>query len=91
MPLSFAQRASYEAALEDLLTLLRASPHTAQQAAEALGCGRVTAYERLVALERRGVRFARLRVRVGDRGPHSVAYSIPGNGVVAERNVNGAR
>lgn len=78
MPLSLFRREVYEAALSDLLALLRENPHTAAQVAEALGCGRVTAYERIAALRARGVRLARVRVRVGDRGPLSTAWSANG-------------
>lgn len=71
--------ALFEKDLDTLHALLKKArdPMTALQIKKALGCSKQAAYFRLEALKtQRGVRLKTTKVREGEHGPYSKAYSL---------------
>jgi predicted ArsR family transcriptional regulator len=70
-------RTEYQNTLERLVGLLREKPLTAREIAQALGCCKPAAYQRLRALQKRGEVIYSIRSREACRpGPLSTAYGI---------------
>lgn len=69
-------RDEYTDTLISLVKLLRRKPMTARQVAEALGCSKVTAYDRIHELEKRGFGVYRYAAREGRVGPKATAFGV---------------
>lgn len=68
---------SYDDALDKLAALLRRKPLTPRQIAEAMGCCRPTAYQRLQALIDRGENVYQLRVKgTKSTGPTPFSFGV---------------
>jgi transposase len=66
---------NYEEKLTTLSEFLR-RPRTAREIMDMFGVGKVTAYARVRALKRRGVRLQKTERREGKSGPLSVAWQV---------------
>lgn len=67
---------TYHETLNKVLSLLKSKPRTALEIAKLTKCSKPTAYARLQALKKAGVRLARTKVRQGSTGPAATAYSV---------------